>query len=117
MNPENYPQRFEFQQRRMTHAHNVTGVAVFRTMDPGYRGTLHEYYSVPAVKNLMYCTRGVAAIARTLRHQFPLPLSRPPADVTPLILEYSHHLLYQSALIFTRGKKVLMSEMSGEISL
>ena len=58
----------------------------------GTAGTVERCMStvvLPAVKNLMYCTRGVAAIARTLRHQFPLPLSRPPADVTPLI-QYHH---------------------------
>ena len=49
MNPENYPQQVEFQQRGMTHAHslpNVTGMAVLRTMDLGYRGTFHEYFQL-----------------------------------------------------------------------
>ena len=48
MNPENYPQRVEFQQRGMAHAHslpNITGMAVFRTRDPGYRGTMHRCMS------------------------------------------------------------------------
>ena len=62
---------------------------LFRTRDRGYVERCMSTVVLPAVKNLMYCTRGVAAIARTLRHQFPLPLSRPPADVTPLI-QYHH---------------------------
>ena len=46
----------------------------------------------------MYCTHGVTTADRALRHQFPLPLSRPPADVTPLITMLANNATRRSEL-------------------